>query len=182
MIVTKICSRCKETKNVSEFYKRRKKELRPFCKKCCSLVSKDYYENHREKMISYAKGWQKENPDHCKLRQKTYRNDPLNKRRSYKRRRLPTTRYKRYVASAEERGRSFNLTEEQCYILFNSSCYYCGGPGYGIDRVDNSVGYETYNVVACCTTCNRMKMGSSREEFIKKCTEIANQALTYKEK
>ena len=36
----------------------------------------------------------------------------------------------------------------------------------GIDRVDSSKGYLPNNVVACCTTCNRMKLDHSRNEFI----------------
>ncbi len=36
----------------------------------------------------------------------------------------------------------------------------------GIDRVKNEVGYEVENCVACCKTCNIMKQGLSKEDFL----------------
>lgn len=35
----------------------------------------------------------------------------------------------------------------------------------GIDRVDNSLGYTSLNVVACCAICNMAKNDNSSEEF-----------------
>ncbi len=36
----------------------------------------------------------------------------------------------------------------------------------GIDRVDNSVGYEVDNCVPCCGVCNRMKRDLTKDQFI----------------
>jgi hypothetical protein len=36
----------------------------------------------------------------------------------------------------------------------------------GIDRVDSSMGYVAGNVVPCCSTCNRMKLDHSYDDFI----------------
>lgn len=93
-----------------------------------------------------------------------------------------------YIASARDRGLSFNLNEDQCLILLKGNCYYCGkepsqivknnyGKGdliyNGIDRVDNKVGYEIYNVVSCCKQCNRAKNVMSEEEFISMAKRIS---------
>lgn len=42
----------------------------------------------------------------------------------------------------------------------------------GIDRVDNTKGYEYGNVVACCATCNRFKRDMTVEGFINHCRSI----------
>lgn len=38
----------------------------------------------------------------------------------------------------------------------------------GVDRLDNSVGYEPYNCVSCCKQCNTMKMNFTEQEFYNK--------------
>ena len=43
----------------------------------------------------------------------------------------------------------------------------------GIDRIDNSKGYEKYNSVSCCEKCNRMKNILGKAEFIKQCILIS---------
>lgn len=44
----------------------------------------------------------------------------------------------------------------------------------GIDRVDNSRGYEKGNVVSCCEWCNKMKMDHTVDEFLDKIDRIRN--------
>jgi hypothetical protein len=90
--------------------------------------------------------------------------------------------YKQYRWSAKKRGRDFNLSKEQAKVLFKGKCFYCGCeprqiktmPGCygefiynGIDRKNNNVGYEIYNVVSSCGICNFAKDKHSTEEFIK---------------
>lgn len=74
------------------------------------------------------------------------------------------------------------LTIEQAEVLFKGNCHYCGAkPSQvsrpraaftgeyiynGIDRVDNSRGYESDNVVSCCKNCNRAKRDMAYEDFI----------------
>ena len=93
-----------------------------------------------------------------------------------------------YKGGAKQRGLSYSLSEEEFLTLTSSPCHYCGrlpfriqkangrrrggdspGGAYtynGIDRMDNSVGYEFSNCVPCCTECNRAKMDRTYEEFI----------------
>lgn len=52
---TKQCSRCKEVKQATEFYKRKatKDGLTPNCKKCHNFSKKEYYNNNKEKIREY---------------------------------------------------------------------------------------------------------------------------------
>ena len=92
----------------------------------------------------------------------------------------------RYRASAKEHSRIWELTEFQASVLFTSNCHYCGEPPRrehmvrlgqtftynGIDRVDSTKGYVFENCVPCCTTCNRMKLDSSKDDFLQQCARI----------
>lgn len=95
-----------------------------------------------------------------------------------------------YKKRAETKGLSWNLSEEQFDKLTSGKCNYCGKePSQtrvnrgkngsftynGIDRVDNSRGYELSNVVSCCKICNRAKDVMSITEFI----EWAKRVVTY---
>jgi hypothetical protein len=63
----------------------------------------------------------------------------------------------------------------------SSGCHYCGADpgrrtrtkngagaflGNGIDRVENQWGYETANVVACCSRCNYAKRDMPTADFL----------------
>ena len=63
---------------------------------------------------------------------------------------------------AQTRRKVLTLSEEQYNLLIESnSCLYCDGTlptaGCGLDRIDNSRGYEPGNVVPCCTACNLIR-------------------------
>ena len=72
---------------------------------------------------------------------------------------------------AVQRGKEWNLTHEDLLQLVRGPCFYCRGEsrwpsGYtGIDRVDNSRGYEPGNVVGCCKHCNSAKGSRTVDEF-----------------
>lgn len=59
---------------------------------------------------------------------------------------------------ARKRGLSWVLTPEQHKELISQPCFYCMGQlcqsGVGLDRTDNTKGYEPGNVVPCCGSCN----------------------------
>jgi hypothetical protein len=98
--------------------------------------------------------------------------------------------YRNYIFGAKIRNLTFNLSYVQFLILTSMDCYYCGDipkPFYstnrknnvipyianGIDRIDNTIGYEFYNCVPCCSICNIMKQGSNEYDFVNKCASIA---------
>jgi 5-methylcytosine-specific restriction endonuclease McrA len=95
-----------------------------------------------------------------------------------------------YENCAKARGWKFLLTREQIVEITKKNCHYCGSPPQsimgnfgshylakennkhteyvynGIDRVDNSRGYEIENCVPCCSKCNHAKYKLSVEEFL----------------
>lgn len=93
-----------------------------------------------------------------------------------------------YQRNAAAKGLAFELTAEECHMLFDGACDYCGQPpsltitrsNYygsftynGIDRVDNRRGYTGDNVVSCCARCNKQKSNLAREEFLGWVLDIA---------
>lgn len=88
--------------------------------------------------------------------------------------------YGNYKRGAELRNLSFSLSKEEFNKIITQQCYYCGSqpkqiiykPGMqlpflynGIDRIDNSKGYEVGNVISACKFCNMAKGQNSLEEF-----------------
>ena len=84
-----------------------------------------------------------------------------------------------YKYNARVRKLSWDLTQEQFEQIASMDCFYCGLPpaprryqGFitvpvnGIDRVDNTQGYEQDNVVATCTICNYAKCDRPYDDFI----------------
>src|ERR1700688_4596227 len=99
------------------------------------------------------------------------------------------TLFRTYIEDAKAKNLVFNLTKEDCKVLFKARCHYCGCEpnqvrvsqrGYssytynGIDRKNNEVGYVTENCLPCCSFCNYKKRDTPYLEFtdwIKKVSE-----------
>jgi len=88
--------------------------------------------------------------------------------------------FSRYKQNARSRKLNFNIDFDYAVNIMKSNCHYCGiepsnlfwksyyNVNYnGIDRVDNSRGYENDNIVACCKMCNIAKNNNSEEDFLK---------------
>lgn len=88
-----------------------------------------------------------------------------------------------YKQGAKQRNLEWAISNEEFATLIFRSCYYCGVSPQrvlyrctkyrkdpvsynGIDRVDNSLGYVSSNVVTCCKVCNKAKDVMSRGEFL----------------
>ncbi len=86
-----------------------------------------------------------------------------------------------YKQQADKRGYSWELTDSQFEELSQQLCHYCGRPPIGcaktkanngefvyngIDRINNTQGYTSKNIVTCCKICNRCKSDMSYDEFI----------------
>lgn len=101
--------------------------------------------------------------------------------------------YQKYKEGARRRGYSFELSYEQFLDIVFKDCYYCGSKPSnnininnneslkdsnifysGIDRVDNTKGYEVDNVVPCCINCNIAKRSMSKESFIEWGKKLGN--------
>lgn len=93
----------------------------------------------------------------------------------------------RYRKGAESRAFAWNLSDSECEIMFKAPCHYCGRVEVkaelarthganptsllpytynGIDRKDNTRGYEPDNCVACCKDCNFAKSNRTYDEFV----------------
>lgn len=105
--------------------------------------------------------------------------------------------YRKYKGSAKFRELVFDLSQEEFKHLTQLDCFYCGAPPQstsqpntltkaspaaiengiyiynGLDRIDNSVGYISSNVVPCCEDCNRAKLTMSQLDFMLLANRIA---------
>ncbi len=85
-----------------------------------------------------------------------------------------------YNSSARNRGLVFDLNFDLFLQLTQQPCHYCLSPPSrlskapfcdnpypynGIDRLNNSIGYTTDNVVSCCTMCNKIKSTFTIDEL-----------------
>jgi hypothetical protein len=101
---------------------------------------------------------------------------PLGKESSYIKAMRQT--YARYRIDARKRNLKLNITFEHFLELTKLNCFYCNKEpsncvkykntdekfSYnGIDRVDNTEGYESSNVVSCCRVCNGYKKSVTPE-------------------
>lgn len=87
--------------------------------------------------------------------------------------------YVHYKAIAKKRKYRFILSKDEFRKFTKQNCFYCDQPPSnrhnigrkpyiysGIDRVDNDKDYIVENCVACCRTCNSMKLRRPKDSFI----------------
>lgn len=86
--------------------------------------------------------------------------------------------YRSYVSGAKDRNLEFTITKQQFEDLLFKPCYYCNEEhATGIDRVDSLKGYNSDNIVSCCSICNLMKNKFSQQVFFSKVEKIYNKHL-----
>lgn len=188
------CQTCKLKKK--QYYQNNKDEVLQKCaeyrrthKEEKAARDKKYAEEHKEKIQQY----QQEYRDAHKLSnseyQKQYRIN--NKERLDEYKKSPHIRYTVYQRNAKQKGRNFDLTENEFVEITSKPCIYCGeySDTYnnelfnGIDRIDSNLGYSINNCAPCCATCNRMKMEMPVDEWISKMEQIIsyfNKEFLYK--
>ena len=66
---------------------------------------------------------------------------------------------------AKDRNKEFNINSKEFKLLIEKPCYYCGDIPTGVDRKDNSIGYNYDNCCSCCSTCNKGKLTQTEFEF-----------------
>lgn len=109
----------------------------------------------------------RENQNHCtcfKEKQKELRNEEI----------CINKIFSQYQKNAKIRNHEFLLTKEEFIPFLKMPCYYCGKEpsNYktrklkqgtyiykysGLDRKENTIGYQISNVVSCCKLCNTIK-------------------------
>ena len=108
----------------------------------------------------YARKYRKEHPEYVKKMTMRYNTIPKYKYEQI----INSTKHKILKLKNKNKAYSkynFNLSNDDTIKLFNDNCYYCNTKedNYlnGIDRFVNNIGYEKYNCVSCCKTCNYIK-------------------------
>ena len=84
---TKICSRCKNEKNVDEYFPNR-----PHCKECAREMVRIYKANHKEKIADYNKTYKQEHKDELSSYNSAYHQE--HKERVYERHAVNVKKYK----------------------------------------------------------------------------------------
>jgi hypothetical protein len=98
--------------------------------------------------------------------------------------------YKQYRTGAKSRNYDFSLTLDDIVDIIFNNCYYCNGEpsnkcvlSYdtdrycyynGIDRIDNTKGYNLDNIVPCCHKCNFAKSHHTQQEFLEWALRLAD--------
>lgn len=134
-----------------------------------SSLSKLRYEKNKEKIKEGVKKRRlAETEEQRIVRLELYRKyRKENSEKIYLYSQLDKNKYNSYRISAKKRDYKFELTKKEFSKIFHESCNYCNKEdARGIDRVDNSLGYNKENCVACCEMCNKMKWKWSKEEFL----------------
>lgn len=132
------------------------REFTPEQKARRAAYDKEYRKRNKEKMSEHNRRWREKNREKIDARNKS------KERRFYV-----------YQKNAKEKGRTFNLDEETFGALIDGPCFFCGeSPAGGVDRFDNSVGYEVANCKSCCKWCNKAKNSGSFQTFVDKVRAI----------
>lgn len=86
--------------------------------------------------------------------------------------------YDSYIQNAKRKQLSMNIPLSIFKEIINNNCFYCGSPPQsikrlrnvelrwnGIDRLNNSIGYDIQNCVPCCKDCNYLKNNRNFSDF-----------------
>ncbi len=188
-IVTKVCRECNSAKSVLEFGPGRQ-----ICQLCRSQQDVKHAHvkamNENDTQTINGLPHRGEFPGHCRDCQRPfslenassfrYRNDlckyvdHCNECRSKQERSknsVPVNKLNNIRYGAVARGIEFNREDtDELLMKLEQPCHYCGmnvtaSCLSGLDRVDNTQGYNVKNTVPCCPTCNLMKGTMTLDEF-----------------
>lgn len=143
-------------------------EASAISKLCKSCWNKDFYQRNKVTILQKAK--EKVATPEAKEKRAEYmrkwNNKPGQKEKTAERlltqRRKPGTRFAQSKWRANSAKVAWTLTKQTYFALLQMECWYCNGffqkqsemTGVGLDRIDNSKGYEPGNVISCCGACN----------------------------
>jgi hypothetical protein len=149
--------RYRATKTGKDYMKRYREKNKEKAQKYNKEYSKKYREENRERILMMDKIYREENKERIRDSQKLW---------SQSRR----GRYSTYIRGAEARGINFELTMDEFLLFWQLPCIYCQEEitTIGLDRVNNSAGYELSNIDPCCYDCNKMKGTKDKRAFLDK--------------
>jgi hypothetical protein len=91
------------------------------------------------------------------------------------------TSYNGYKKRALAKDLTFELDETMFLDICSRPCHYCCRASTkvnknGIDRIDNTQGYNVHNCAPCCSECNAMKTNMLCEDFVNTCIRVSQNA------
>lgn len=165
----KICSCCKEEKDIKMFSKDKKRSdgYYVYCKPCVKIKSAKRYLENKDKINKQTKAWKENNKEYYLAQQREY-----HKKYSQS---IPG-KYREYKKGAFDRNYKWAITRKEFESFWQKPCYYCGTEieTIGLDRINNDLGYIKSNLVPCCSVCNRAKDTMTAEEYIEHCRRVSN--------
>lgn len=146
----KTCSKCKQPKSFTEFYKNRSRSdgFSHYCKPCDKATTIGW----QRRNPNQRNAWQSDNPEKAKKAWKTYRLRNRSKVYSWNQRRR-----------ALKSGCGATLTAKEWQEIlteFNGHCFWCGAPWNHQDHIvplSKGGSHSKMNVVPACATCNLKK-------------------------
>ena len=190
-VTSKICSACKQVKEISVFYKNRRSRdgYACECKECQALYDKKYYEKNKEKITARVNKYRQENNEAVKIRKANYRQRTKRKRPSI---------LNALLSNARERAKlkklPFDLTMEWIETVVVSHCPITlepldrardqvvdGKPGPNspsIDKIIPELGYVQSNCAIISHRGNMIKSNGTIDEHIRTVQYIAAQQLS----
>lgn len=147
----KLCIRCKEDKQLSEFsFSNTDNRYSSYCKPCDVKRRQNYTKNLSADQLLIQRVYDR---SRSLIR---YQNNKIY---------FILKDYKRYDT---RKGFINDLTIEYITSQLDNKCVYCSYPSTGLDRINNSKGHLQENCVPCCKECNiaRMDNFTHKEMFI----------------
>lgn len=130
------------------------------------------------KDVAKRKAYLKEKNKEYREKRRLYKQTDLHKARVKELAAQPKHQFKNAIRYSKRRNIPFLLTMDEFIIERNKPCFYCENKlgcksleGTGLDRLDNSKGYEPGNIVSCCKVCNTIKSDQLTVEETKAAVE-----------
>ena len=171
----KKCTKCGETKDLTEFNKdkSRKNGRTPSCKEC----RKQYYQANRERFAERKKQYHQENREQILEYQKQYRKANREKLTKQKKQyyqenpeKLRTRNQRRRALKLNASGNATAADIQARFDYYGNRCYYCGCDGKMTieHRIPLSRGgtHHPANIVPACDWCNKSKGTKTESEYI----------------
>jgi len=157
----KRCSRCGETKPLSEFHERSTSSM---CRPCTKAYNREYYERNQERLKGRTRDWAATNPERKRERDTAYRAENHERLRQWHADYKWGHAYNGAVRTARKWGAvisPFTIEELAAkFALWNDCCWICGDPATDIDHVKpfgRGGAHALCNVRPICQSCNRRK-------------------------
>lgn len=83
MCETKVCTKCREEKSISEFYKRSPNTFLPRCKKCLYSYQRQYVSEHKKETLETQRKWIEKNREAVNAKRREYHHKNPEKARKY---------------------------------------------------------------------------------------------------